>query len=191
MNFAVLVSYCVDGENKQINKAAMMGGPGGNRENHHHHHNNHNRDNNHHKNSNHQDASSAGCLAGAGGVYGAANTHQYTLADVPRLAEYSASVYASTAAEHDHYFKYYTDFYVGQITKGQYSSLPTMSQIGETANSGAAVAMSAIQRKQKQYKPSGSSTQSAAKIPNGLDNKKYRKYIPNPTFNNFSARSQF
>lgn len=163
---------------------------GSSRENHHHHHNNHNRDNNHHKNSNHQDAMSSGCLTGAGGVYGAANTHQYTLADVPRLAEYSASVYASTAAEHDHYFKYYTDFYVAQITKGQYASLPTMSQIGETANSGAAVAMSAIQRKQKQYKPSGSSTQPAAKIPNGMDNKKYRKYIQNPVLNCFSAHSQ-
>lgn len=174
IEFPVLVSYCVDGENKQM---SMMGGPGGSRD--HHHHNNHNRDNNHHKNSNHQDATSSGS-ASAGGVYGAANTHQYTLADVPRLAEYSASVYASTAAEHDHYFKYYTEFYVGQITKGQYASLPTMSQIGETANSGAAVAMSAIQRKQKQYKTSGSATQSAAKIPNGMDNKKYRKYTKYP-----------
>lgn len=107
---------------------------------------------------------------GASSSY-ASNNHQYTLADVPRLAEYSASVYASTTAEHDHYFKYYTDYYIAQITKGHYNNLPTMSQIGETANSGAAVALSAIQRKQKQYKAA------AAAVPSGTDNKKYRKFI--------------
>lgn len=65
-------------------------------------------------------------------------------------------MYASTPAEHEHYLKYYTDYYIGQITKGHYTNLPTMNQIGQTANSGAAVALSAIQRKQKQhYKNSG------------------------------------
>lgn len=150
----VLVSYCVDSENKHINKQSSSNG----------------------KNS-HLDGSSY-----------ATNTHQYTLADVPRLAEYSASVYASTTAEHDHYFKYYTDFYVEQISKGQYANLPTMSQIGETANSGAAVALSAIQRKQKQYKNSSSASSSSittaaivqsttpVQVPSGTDNKKYRKF---------------
>lgn len=54
-----------------------------------------------------------------------------------------------------------------------------MSQIGETANSGAAVAMSAIQRKQKQQNKANSSSQAAVQpiqIPTGLDNKKYRKF---------------
>lgn len=147
--FLVLVSYCVDSENKNINKSATGGGNG-------------------------KSAQMDGYLS---------NTHHYTLADVPRLAEYSASMYASTPAEHDHYYKYYTDYYVGQISKGQYANLPTMSQIGETANSGAAVALSAIQRKQKQqFKASGGATSVAAtmqsnviQVPNGKDRKKYRK----------------
>lgn len=52
-----------------------------------------------------------------------------------------------------------------------------MSQIGETANSGAAVAMSAIQRKQKQQNKANSSQAAVQpiQIPTGLDNKKYRK----------------
>ncbi len=91
--------------------------------------------------------------------------------------------YASNPAEHDHYYKYYTDYYVAQITNGHYNNLPTMSQIGETANSGAAVAMSAIQRKQKQQSKANTSQQSQPvvaqplQIPTGLDNKKYRKFF--------------
>ncbi|XP_031618971.1 RNA-binding protein 5-like [Contarinia nasturtii] len=102
---------------------------------------------------------------------------QYTLADVPRLAEYSASVYAKNAAEQEHYYKYYTDYYTEQINSGQYSNIPTISQIGETANSGAAVALSAIQRKQhKQYEKISQAQSVAAaalQIPNGQDNRKY------------------
>ncbi|KAM7353372.1 RNA-binding protein 5-A-like [Cochliomyia hominivorax] len=75
-------------------------------------------------------------------------TGEYTLADVPRLAEYSASLYASTPAEHAHYLQYYTEYYISEITKGSYGNLPTDSQMTE-ANSGAAVALSAIQRKQR------------------------------------------
>ncbi|KAH8279890.1 hypothetical protein KR054_009652 [Drosophila jambulina] len=67
----------------------------------------------------------------------------YTLADVPRLAEYSASLYASNPAEHTHYVQYYTDFYTAEISKK--SADPQLTE----ANSGAAVALSAIQRKQK------------------------------------------
>lgn len=115
------------------------------------------------------------------------SAHQYTLADVPRLAEYSASVYAQNATEQDYYFKYYTEYYTEQISTGQFSSLPTMSQIGETANSGAAVALSAIQRKQqKQFgnKNVAASnnmpnivvaTPAVIQMPNGTDNRKYRK----------------
>lgn len=87
--------------------------------------------------------------------------------------------YASNPAEHDHYYKYYTDYYIAQITNGHYNNLPTMSQIGETANSGAAVAMSAIQRKQKQQNKANSSQAAAQpiQIPTGLDNRKYRKFM--------------
>ncbi|XP_017021962.1 RNA-binding protein 5-like isoform X1 [Drosophila kikkawai] len=68
----------------------------------------------------------------------------YTLADVPRLAEYSASLYASNPAEQAHYVQYYTDFYTAEI-HGKKSRDPQLTE----ANSGAAVALSAIQRKQK------------------------------------------
>lgn len=86
--------------------------------------------------------------------------------------------YASNPAEHDHYYKYYTDYYVAQISNGHYNNLPTMSQIGETANSGAAVAMSAIQRKQKQNKANSSqAVNQPVQVPNGLDNRVYRKLI--------------
>ncbi|XP_043640771.1 RNA-binding protein 5-B isoform X1 [Drosophila teissieri] len=68
---------------------------------------------------------------------------KYTLADVPRLAEYSASLYASNPAEHAHYVQYYTEYYTEDINKKNRDSHLT------EANSGAAVALSAIQRKQK------------------------------------------
>ncbi|EDW03744.1 RNA-binding protein 5-B [Drosophila grimshawi] len=72
----------------------------------------------------------------------------YTIGDVPRLAEYSASLYASTPAEHAHYVQYYTDYYLAEIKKGGQLSSTGERQVTE-ANSGAAVALSAIQRKQK------------------------------------------
>lgn len=109
---------------------------------------------------------------------------QYTLADVPSLAEYSASVYAKNVTEKEYYYKYYTDYYTEQINSCQYGNIPSMSQIGETANSGAAVALSAIQRKQhKQYEKISQAQSVAAvvvtplQIPNGQDNRKYRKKI--------------
>lgn len=152
-NREIIVTYCIDVENRQINR-------GGGR-NHH--------DSNHKGNT----------LAG----------HQYTLADVPRLAEYSASVYAQTPSEHDYYHKYYMDYYKEQISKGMFANLPTMSQLGQTANSGAAVALSAIQRKlKKNFTQSTAETATTAavtspavvqaapvQVPNGTDNKKYRK----------------
>lgn len=152
-NREIIITYCIDVENRQINK--------GSGRNHH--------------DSNYKGNTSAG--------------HQYTLADVPRLAEYSASVYAQTSAEHDYYYKYYMDYYKEQISNGMFANLPTMSQLGETANSGAAVALSAIQRKLKQqYTQSTVVNATAAavaspavvptaplQVPNGTDNKKYRK----------------
>lgn len=146
-NREILISYCVDSENKQINARQ-----------------------NNSRSQQQQDSSGA-----ATGV-----TDQYTLADVPRLAEYSASLYAKTAVEQEYYYKYYTDYYTEQINSGQFGNMPTM---GETANSGAAVALSAIQRKHKKEYSQISQAQSSAaaaalaiQIPNGQDNRKYRKF---------------
>uniref|UniRef100_A0A1B0CZ03 Uncharacterized protein n=1 Tax=Phlebotomus papatasi TaxID=29031 RepID=A0A1B0CZ03_PHLPP len=118
-NREVLISYCVDPENPNSSKQQQ------------------------------QQLNSKTPHDDSSGNYQGSNTYQYTMADVPRLAEYSANMYASNSIEHEHYLKYYTQYYMGQISKGQFSNLPTQSQMGgETANSGAAVAQSAIQRKQ-------------------------------------------
>lgn len=166
--FTVLISYCVDSENKQITKPSSM-----------------------------KSNSSESVIATASSASYAANTYQYTLADVPRLAEYSASMYASNSAEHEHYVKYYTQYYMTEITKGQYGNLPTMNQLSESsANSGAAVALSAMQRKQNKYRNSENSvaavsttatsmnsvatamsTVTPVNTPKGNDGKKYRKFI--------------
>lgn len=140
-NREIIITYCVDSENKQINARQNNG-------------------------KSHSDGKPSS---------------QYTLADVPRLAEYSASVYAKNATEQEYYYKYYTDYYTEQINSGQYANIPSMSQIGETANSGAAVALSAIQRKQhKQYEKISQAQSAAAamatlQVPNGTDGRKYRK----------------
>lgn len=143
-NREIVITYCVDSENKQINARQNNG-------------------------KSHHDSSGK-------------SSGQYTLADVPRLAEYSASVYAKNDTEQKYYYNYYTDYYTEQINSGQYANIPSMSQIGETANSGAAVALSAIQRKQHKQYEKISQAQSAAAIistvpqaPNGQDNRKYRK----------------
>ncbi|XP_023159056.1 RNA-binding protein 10 [Ceratitis capitata] len=125
--FPVLVSYCIDHENRQIvPKKGDSGAAGG---------------------------SSIGPMTAAemmaAGSSLAAGS-EYTLADVPRLAEYSAALYASTPAEQAHYLQYYTEYYISEINKGHYGNLPSSAQLAETsANSAAAVALSAIQRKQK------------------------------------------
>lgn len=154
----ILVTYCVDSENRQLthsgNSNGNGNGAGGGRQN----------------------------KFGYDGNYGgkSASGHQYTLADVPRLAEYSAGVYAQTPAEHEYYYKYYTDYYVEQINNGQFSNLPTMNQIGDTANSGAAVALSAMQRKQQKH-PQTKNTPAyptlPLQVPNGDATKKYCKSI--------------
>ncbi|XP_017063123.1 RNA-binding protein 5-A isoform X2 [Drosophila eugracilis] len=101
----------------------------------------------------------------------------YTLADVPRLAEYSASVYASNPVEHAHYVQYYTDYYTTEISKNS-----TNPQVTE-ANSGAAVALSAMQRKQRKISHMETTTSvpeakaaflaRGASAPRGNDGKKY------------------
>ncbi|XP_065358757.1 RNA-binding protein 5-A-like [Calliphora vicina] len=128
-NKEVVITYCIDQENRQIvpkkidsSISSMASGV---------------------------NQSSIGPLTAAEmASVSSGGTGEYTLADVPRLAEYSASMYANTPAEHAHYLQYYTDYYISEITKGSYSNLPTDSQMTE-ANSGAAVALSAIQRKQR------------------------------------------
>lgn len=151
-NREIIINYCVDAENKRINES-MMSKPQMN-----------------------NPSSSYGPKSSMGANY------QYTLADVPRLAEYSSGVYASTPEEYEHYYKYYSDYYISQINSGQFSNLPTINQMGETANSGAAVALSAIQRLQKTNNGNNKPTVAATpaepvQVPNGTDGKKYREYL--------------
>ncbi|KAL0276095.1 UNVERIFIED_CONTAM: hypothetical protein PYX00_003753 [Menopon gallinae] len=63
----------------------------------------------------------------------------YKLEDVPRLAEYSAQMYATTPQEHAAYVQYYTQYYTAQISQGS-NPVPQ----GTGANVAAAVAQSAI-----------------------------------------------
>lgn len=42
--------------------------------------------------------------------------YQYTLADVPKLAEQATNMYAQSPAERESYMKYYTEFYTNQIS---------------------------------------------------------------------------
>ncbi|KAH8393709.1 hypothetical protein KR200_010007 [Drosophila serrata] len=89
------------------------------------------------------ESSSSRPSAGITAMTASALNGNYTLADVPRLAAYSASVYASNPVEHAYYVQYYTDYYTTEISKQ--SGNPHLTE----ANSGAAVALSAIQRQQK------------------------------------------
>nr|XP_029724914.1 RNA-binding protein 5 [Aedes albopictus] len=153
----VLISYCMDTENRNL----VKGG---------------------HKSSNNNGNNYQEPAQGnSGGQAPYPNNYQYTMADVPRLAEYSASVYASNPVEHEHYLQFYTNYYVTQISQGQMSNFPTEAQMGETANSGAAVAHSALTRKQGSKGKAETSTAPAAmlpapqpqQIPNGTDGKTY------------------
>lgn len=148
----VLISYCIDSENRTIIKPATT--------------------NTKPVISNEPHRSTA--VAG-----------QFTLADVPRLAEYSARMYAMTPADHSSYLKYYTQYYMQEITKGQFGNLPTAAQLGGgTANSGAAVAQSALQRihdkqsyNQPQQAPIVGPVAPPVIPPKGNDGRVYRKYF--------------
>jgi len=141
---SVIVTYCIDSENRQ-----MMPAEGN------------------------------FFRAGETAMSPSAITAAYTLADVPRLAEYSASVYASNPLEHANYVQYYTDYYTTEISKNCRDR-----QVTE-ANSGAAVALSAIQRKQRkvsQMETTVSVTEAKVAFlargesaPKGNDGKKYGK----------------
>ncbi|KAH8238887.1 hypothetical protein KR038_005717 [Drosophila bunnanda] len=120
-------------------------------------------------------------IAGITAMTASALNGNYTLADVPRLAAYSASVYASNPAEHAYYVQYYTDYYTKEISKQSVNLHVT------EANSGAAVALSAIQRQQKKQASQvplsmtamaveggeASLTARALNTPKGNDGKKY------------------
>lgn len=47
----------------------------------------------------------------------APSNYQYSLADVPKLAEQAANMYAQNQTEKDSYISYYTDFYTKQISQ--------------------------------------------------------------------------
>lgn len=48
--------------------------------------------------------------------YNNSSGYQYTLADVPKLAEQATNMYAQNEAEKESYMKYYTEFYTNQIS---------------------------------------------------------------------------
>lgn len=59
-----------------------------------------------------------------------AETTQYKLSDVPRLAEYSANLYATNPQEKAAYLAYYEDYYKKQINEGGNISLPANTSAG-------------------------------------------------------------
>nr|CAD7585630.1 unnamed protein product [Timema genevievae] len=73
----------------------------------------------------------------SGANAGYASVTNYTAKDIPRLAEYSASLYATTTEEHATYLQYYTDYYQNQVAQGGTISLPTQTQT-DTVNAAAA-----------------------------------------------------
>lgn len=72
---------------------------------------------------------------------------EYNLEDVPRLADYCASLYATSPAEYTAYQQYYRQYYHTRISQGRSVTLPTQSQ-ADCVNAAAAVAQSAIQQVQ-------------------------------------------
>lgn len=167
----IMISYCIDAENKSIDAG------GGSRR----------REGDGDKGGNEGEAPMIGPMLQSDAA--AASAYAYTLADVPRLAEYSASLYATNPTEQQYYLSYYTEYYTAQIAAGTVVNFPTQAQLGE-ANNGAEVALQAIQRKQGKNQGGSSSAKAQqstmsvaetiamnkpAQIPKGNDGKKYRK----------------
>jgi len=46
-----------------------------------------------------------------------AGNYQYTLADIPKLAEQAANMYAQNPTDKASYMQYYTDFYTKQLSQ--------------------------------------------------------------------------
>lgn len=86
---SVTFSYCIDSENRNIGKPVS----------------NPRRDNNLNQSAPVDQQS----------MYAA--SYQYTLADVPKLAEQAANMYAQNATEKISYLQYYTEFYTKQISQ--------------------------------------------------------------------------
>lgn len=169
----VTFSYCIDSENRNIGRPNT---------------NNTRRDNN--------NASQSSTPAPQ---HSNAN-YQYTIADVPKLAQHAASMYAQTKSEEASYIQYYTEFYTKQIAqvtkificnetfnifillpKGLNTSLPTYSQYEPHA--GASIAQSAIERKHKMKTsepapPGALYPTQQVDTPKGNDGKKYRNSLP-------------
>lgn len=102
LKFPVSFSYCIDSENRNIGRVSS-GGNSNRRENTNQAQQSTTNDHHHH---NQQQA-----------MYGATNNYQYTLADVPKLAEQAANMYAQNPTEKQSYNQYYTDFYTKQISQ--------------------------------------------------------------------------
>jgi RNA-binding protein 5/10 len=187
LNFFVLhsvtFSYCIDSENRNIGRPSTG--------------NNNRRDNN---NQMQQNSSSNDQQHQQQSTYSATNNHQYTytLADVAKLAEQAANMYAQNPTEKESYIQYYTDFYTKQISQVSSSSLvifittfPLLQGLNTSmpnytqyeAHSGASIAQSAIERKHKMKSepapPGAMFPAQQVETPKGNDGKKYRNnFLP-------------
>ncbi|XP_014253951.1 RNA-binding protein 5 [Cimex lectularius] len=94
------------------------------------------------------------------------DSQQYQLSDVPRLAEYSAALYATTPQEKASYLAYYEEYYRKQITEGENISLPVNS------SSGLATAQAAVAA-HKKSKDSSSKLSPLTEAPDGSGDKTY------------------
>lgn len=108
----------------------------------------------------------------------------YTMNDLNALADYSASRYAKTPEQYQHYYEYYTNYFSQQIAQGAAISLSSDDNQANSVNAAAAVAHQAmLQRQRKIHDPKGSTAATAAtmtaaysNLPTGTDGRKYRKY---------------
>jgi RNA-binding protein 5/10 len=97
----VTFSYCIDSENRNIARNPAGG----------------NSNNNIRRDNNNQSQQSSSNDQQQQAMYAATNNYQYTLADVPKLAEQAANMYAQNPTEKASYLQYYTDFYTKQISQ--------------------------------------------------------------------------
>nr|CAH7766603.1 unnamed protein product [Callosobruchus chinensis] len=97
----------------------------------------------------------------------------YAMADVDRLAEYSARQYAKSPQEFKNYLEYYRSYFSQQISSGHSTTLHQDNQM-DAANAAAAVAQSAIQQvnASKHYYEGATSSNT----PTGTDGKRYREF---------------
>ncbi|XP_044730433.1 RNA-binding protein 5 [Chrysoperla carnea] len=101
----------------------------------------------------------------------------YTMNDLNALADYSASRYAKTPEQYQHYYEYYKNYFSQQISQGATISLAQDNQ-ANSVNAAAAVAHAAMQQRQRKLNADKSG---AFTIPTGTDGRKY----PLPDVNSF------